>query len=118
MLKTLTLRFETVYVVVDALDECRNIETFLDGLNELRSSNNTKTNAKVLITSRQEIDIERQIKRHSTCSLCLTHYIGKDIRRFLTVQVQMRMSTGKLKVRDPALRNRIITALCDGAVGM
>ncbi len=118
LLKAFTLRFTTVFIMVDALDECSEIEAFIAGLNELRSSTTTKTTAQVLITSRQEIQIEREILQYLTHSLCLTANIEQDIRRFITDQVHARASKGKLKVRDPNLQSQIIAALCNGADGM
>ena len=118
LLKAFTLHFTEVFVIVDALDECEEIGGFLAGLNELRCSTNTKTTAQVLITSRQEVDIERQMQQCLTESICLSDNIGPDIRRFITDQEHVLLSTGKLKLRDPSLRTQIITALCNGADGM
>ena len=105
-------------MVVDALDECKDVEAFVYGLNELRSSMDTKTTAQVLITSRQEMDIEREIRKCHTDSMCLGHRVGPDIERFVTDQLHLRISTGKLKLRDPSLRTEITSALSNGADGM
>ena len=118
LLKAFTLRFTTVFFIVDALDECSEVEAFMAGLNELRSSTITKTTAQVLITSRQEVQIERQIQQYLTHSLCLAANIDQDIRKFITDQVHARVSTGKLKLRDPNLQSQIISTLCNGADGM
>ena len=118
LLKTITLHFTTIYIVVDALDECSEVEAFFAGLNRLRSSRPPKMTVKVLLTSRQEVPIQRQILPYATQSLCLTTNIGPDIRRFITGQVHAHVSTNKLKFRDPDLQRQIIAALCDGADGM
>ena len=118
LLKAFTLRFTSVSIIVDALDECIEAEAFVAGLNELRSFTTTKTTARVLFTSRQEVQIQRQISHYLTHSLCLTADIEQDIRRFVTDQVYARVSTGTLKFRDPDLQNQIIATLCNGADGM
>lgn len=118
LLKAFTLHFTTVFVIVDALDECSDAEAFMAGLTELRSSTTTETTAQMLFTSRQEVQIGRQIQQHLTHSLCLTANIDSDIRRFITDQVHTRVSTGKLIFRDPNLRSQIIVALSNGADGM
>ena len=118
LLKAFTLRFKRVFIVVDALDESSEVKALIEGLNELRSSTITKTTAQVLVTSRQEIQIERRMLRHLTQSLCLAENIKHDIQRFVTDQVQARVSMSTLKFRDPNLRSQITTALCNGADGM
>ena len=118
LLKSFTLRFATVYMIVDALDECIEVEAFMTGLNELRVSTASESTARVLFTSRQEVQIERQMAECVTHSLCLTNNVEGDIRRFITDQVQARVSSGKLKFRDPKLQDQIVAALCTGADGM
>lgn len=118
LLKTCTLRFTKVLILVDALDECNDVDAFVEGLNEFRSSTVTKTTAQILITSRQEGGVEKQILHRCTNSLCLSANIGEDIRKFVIDQVHVRVSTGRLKFRDPNLQSQIIVGLCDGADGM
>ena len=117
LLKAFTLRFDTVFIVLDALDECNRSEEFIEGLDELRSTS-FKASAKVLITSRQEIGIERQIRNYLTGVISMTDYVKGDIRNFIEQQVTERVTLGKLKVRDINLLYRVIDSLSETANGM
>jgi hypothetical protein len=116
LLKRLSIRFERVMIVVDALDECTEVTTFIQGLQYLSNSKPERTTIKVLVTSRKEVEIERLLYEVDRISVAAN--IGGDIYTYVSVQVDNRIRSKKLRLRDPLVRNLIVSELAAKAHGM
>ncbi|KAI0059375.1 hypothetical protein BV25DRAFT_1890024, partial [Artomyces pyxidatus] len=119
LLISISAEFETLFLVVDALDECdassrRHILTLLKKVSVY---------AKVLITSRNEGDIARFLKDATSISIEASD-VHKDIVNFVTRKVRPAddddtdPAEEPLEVDNPTLRDEIAHALVNGADGM
>lgn len=111
---TLAQLFEVVYIVMDALDECRNREGFLKFIKHINASPAFE-NVRFLITSREETDIIRVFAPISTQLSMTDPLVDEDIHDYIHSQL----------TTDPAfeawpedLRQEIGSALTAGAGGM
>lgn len=104
----------TIYLLVDALDECRDREGLLDFLVGLRSWN--QANLRVFVTSRRETDIEDSLGTVATHKIPLEEsVVDGDILSYVEHQLQ---HDAKLSKWSQDLRMEIRTALLEGANGM
>ena len=117
MLLQLANEFSTIYIVLDALDECTDQETLLEKILpqiigwQLR-------HVYLIMTSRKEQNIEDflldLVKRNYVISL-QNNIVDKDIRLY----IQHRLANDKhLKKHDLITREKIENTLADGAHGM
>jgi KaiC/GvpD/RAD55 family RecA-like ATPase len=107
-----------IYVVLDALDECKQRSELLDVLRTVAKWR--LHNLHLLMTSRKEKEIESSLEDyvHADCQICLqSDVVDKDISRY----VQQRLSSDKSLIKwsqDIAIRQEIEVALMRGAHGM
>lgn len=106
--------FETIFVVVDALDESEDRECVAYALKRIFE---TCKSAKVFVTSRHEIDIARALDDLPSTTIEATDVAG-DIELYVKAEVATKIKTRKLKLRDPNLESVICDTLIDGAHGM
>ena len=114
ILKDIVGSFQYVYVIIDALDECRDREQLLLLIEEMVEWK--LANLHMLATSRQERDIEEcvgplvsaQINLHSV-------QVNADIHVHLRERLQ---NDPKLKKWPAKIHGQIEAALMDGAHGM
>lgn len=110
--------FTQVYIVLDALDECTQRQEMMNVLESVAGWQ--LDNMHLLMTSRQERDIERSLENcvDEEEKVCLqSDVVDKDIQQY----VQERLSVGRDLVkwnRDSAMRQEIESALMSGAHGM
>jgi hypothetical protein len=102
------------FLIIDALDECDERTTLLPILERLSRC------AQLFIASRKEPDIETSFAR---CPVCyqipiLSNDIDDEIRRYIGAEINSRLGTGLLVVRDQSLVDDIIEKLIAGADGM
>ena len=105
--------FESVYILLDALDECKERED----LRFIRQLTDRKTNSlHLLATSRKENDIETTLQPLVTCQLCIqSKLVDADIR----IHVIERLSNDpKLKKWPTNVKSEIEDILSEGAKGM
>ncbi len=104
----------TVYIVIDALDECQDRKTLLGFLEELRSWN--QANLHVLATSRRETDIEDCLRGIATHTTSLEeNVVDTDVLTYVEHQLQHDAALSKWPER---MRCEIRNVLMDGANGM
>lgn len=110
--------FETVFLVLDALDECRDQrKELLEVLSKIVSPATTdRGNVKLFITSRKERDIEFALKTFPRIEI-EAKKVDKDIELYVTSQLQKHRRDGTLIV-DDSLERRISAALTSQAGGM
>ena len=103
-----------VYVVVDALDECRDRRTLLGGLQEIRSWN--QENLHIFLTSRRETEIEDTVCHLATDTISLEEsVVDKDILTYIRYQLR---HDDRLSKWSEEIQEEIETALMNGANGM
>ncbi|MCJ1456462.1 hypothetical protein MMC28_006823 [Mycoblastus sanguinarius] len=117
MIRSMSLRFRNVFVIVDALDESSEEEDFIKAFRDLVKDTHHCSNLKVLVTSRSDISIERLISPLATYRSCFRDVVGEDIRTYVRGEVDRRLSSRQLKLRDPAVADQIMEVLTSRADG-
>ncbi|KAH6704178.1 hypothetical protein BKA61DRAFT_660800 [Leptodontidium sp. MPI-SDFR-AT-0119] len=106
--------FEETFIILDALDECKEREELLLLLKNLTSWGAGKLH--VLATSRRERDIEETLESLTTSEICLqSALVDHDIRTHLSERLQ---NDPKLKRWPANVRGEIKNTLMEGAQGM
>jgi ankyrin repeat protein len=113
LIRKLSEYFETAMIVVDGLDEITNDRAGVTRL--LRSLNTVGGNIKTLFASRPEIDIGYQLEEFFQVSIAA---MSSDLRLYVASEIERRTKERKLRIRDPNLKDHIMTTLVDGADGM
>ena len=111
---TLTNMQHTSFVVIDALDECREKPALLAFLAALIDRANPRSN--MLWTSRWEVDIQDVTRKLGFRGLEIeAHQVHNDV----SLYVQKRLeSDERLRQHRPAIQALILEKLCHGAQGM
>ncbi|KAL8933454.1 MAG: hypothetical protein Q9216_006354 [Gyalolechia sp. 2 TL-2023] len=107
--------FDCATVVVDGVDECG---THTAEVIELLTSLNAQidsTNIKTLFLSRDEIDIRECLGDYSQVAIAANK---SDLRLYVGAEIDIRIRSHKLRIRDPSLKGYIMDTLVDGAEGM
>lgn len=108
---------QETYIVLDALDECRSLNTLLETLEHTVCLN--RTNLHIVMTSRKEIELEEGLDFiPDSKRVCLeSRVVDEDIRTY----VRERLKTDKGLQRwqkDETTRREIESALTSQANGM
>lgn len=114
LIRNLAIRWKQVYLVVDALDECIELQVFIDGLTTLAA----KSNIRMILTSRQTVDLERVIGPIAGYPIAIRHHAWADIDIYLDEEIMRRKALGTLKVNQHALEGSIKQAIRAKAGGM
>ncbi len=105
--------FTKVFIVVDALDECRQTEkTKEELLSELQK---LPSNTHLLITSRPDIFIEREFVEAVPLRI---HAQDDDVHRYLTARISTEPLLMRHVTADPSLRSFIICRVTEKTQGM
>lgn len=118
VLKSLLGRFKRVFIVLDALDECEEIEEFTEEFTDLLECELQDTDVRILVTSRCELAIERALLCRWHINLDDQRDLVVDIWKYIAQQVENRIVSGKLKLRNRELKTEIISRLGDRAKNM
>ncbi|OTA68801.1 ankyrin, partial [Hypoxylon sp. EC38] len=108
--------FDQVFVVIDGLDECdTHIDEVVENLTELSTlrSHGIITTA---LLSRDELQIRLQLETDFKHVDIEAH--TEDIQLYVASELEKRTSSKKLRLRDLALKDQIMTQLVNGAKGM
>lgn len=115
------LKFEKVYIVIDALDECPEKERhhIIGIISEVIKA---LYGAKIFITSRRESDILRAFEESSTPTIQIeADNVAADIENFVSNKVK-KLREGqhgkKLHITSDSLAERVIETLTQKAEGM
>jgi hypothetical protein len=111
ILRTLSIRFGSIYIIVNALDESTEEEVFIEGFRDILSAQPDTKPFKILIASRHSLKIERLLVPMAVSQLSLNERTGSDIVKFVTNEIESRVRSRKLKLRNQALASRIENAL-------
>jgi len=116
--------FGQIFVVLDALDECQqeeengifNREQIMNFIFDL--TNGTPC-TKLFLTSRRETDIRDALKRYQTPTIQIEgENVVEDINAYVSDHVEDLLKVKKLKLRKPALKEKIVKMLVANAEGM
>ena len=113
---TILSGFRHAYLIVDALDECTERRELLDWIEEITLRRNG--NVHLLVTSRQERDIEISLQSLGPSRICLEkESVGQDIATYLdwTLRDDQQWKSWN---RNARIRDKVRTALLQGAQGM
>ncbi|PSN68860.1 hypothetical protein BS50DRAFT_490228, partial [Corynespora cassiicola Philippines] len=107
-----------VYLILDALDECREREELMDMLESMAGWQ--LQNLHVLLTSRKERDIETSLATFIVPEkfVCLqSDIVNRDIQKYILQRLSDDKSLNKWQ-KDAAIRQEIENTLIKGAHGM
>lgn len=107
-------RFETVYLMVDAVDESKPRDGILKLLRRL-GTEACFAKIKLLVTSREYLDIEQAFKDVAEQQPMINDLVKEDIRLFAHSQLH---SNDRIAWWSSTLLSEVEDALCEGAKGM
>ena len=119
LLRSMCQQFKRTIIVLDALDEClhEELEPLIHGLRELLSPSDWSS-IQILITSRHELLIERLILPLATFQTSLMKNIRQDIVTYVNNEIDERIRSRRLKLRNPGLAQDIKDGLLRHSDGM
>ena len=107
--------FPTVFVLVDALDECSEGSGARQSLLMELQSLLRLPNTRLMITSRHIADVELNFENAAHLEIRAN---DDDIRKYLEAQIPKEPRLARCVKSDPALQESIIDTLVDNAKGM
>ena len=114
-------QFGVIFFVVDALDECP-MNARQDLCNFFLSITSTITSqgvVKLFIMSRKEPDIEQAFRQKSIPIIEVeAAKVDSDIEVYVKAQIELRLQNRSLRLRNVALKDKILLALTAKAGGM
>lgn len=113
LISSISKYFQTTMIVVDGLDEITNNRADVTRL--LRSLNTQGGQVKTLFASRPEVDIGYELEHFNQVSIAA---MSTDLRLYVASEIERRTRENKLRIRDPSLKDHIMTTLVNGADGM
>jgi hypothetical protein len=113
LIKKVSKHFLTTMIIVDGLDEITNDRADVTRL--LRSLNTGGGHVKTLFASRPEVDIGYELEDFVQISIAA---MSSDLRLYVASEIERRTRERKLRIRDPSLKDHIMTTLVNEADGM
>ena len=114
-------QFDRIFFVLDALDEC-TLDQRKDLCEFILSIAGTTSNqgiVKLFIASRKVPDIERAFQQKSIPTIEVeAAKVNSDIELYVRAQIELRLQNGSLRLRDMALKDKILSVLTTKAGGM
>lgn len=117
LLKAVAGGFARTFIVLDALDECDDLPALVNCFRVLLGPLDSSS-MHILATSRNDMVIERLILPLATSGLSLMRNIMEDIVTYVTTEVDNRIRSKRLKLRNPDLGRHIKIALLKNSDGM
>ena len=106
--------YDCFYVVIDALDECPDDHRH-EVLAILKTISTKASNARVIYTSREETDIKEAFAEFKPIRITAN---TSDLELYVASEIQMRASSGRLKIKHSEVKEKIIDKLTHEADGM
>ncbi len=113
---TLLQNYSVFTIVIDALDECEELDEYVGGLANILTQ--PWVVVSIFVTGRYDYALQRALGTHAIYRIPLEKYVGKDIGIFIADEVKSRIQAQRLKVRSHELREHIIHVLSTRARGM
>lgn len=112
LVKTFLGAFEQVFIIIDALDEASEKGSIVEAVRDLlflpQDSFNLKPRpVKVLLTSREDLQVRRILPLVPYLRLGLDESMHEDVELYVKIDVQRRVLAGQLKLRDRDLASKI-----------
>jgi hypothetical protein len=114
LIRRLCANWNSVKLIIDAVDECTSLETFISGLASIVAN----CNINLLLTSRHDVELVRIIEPLAKYKVAVEENMRDDIHSFLTGEVKRRTAERTLKLRDKLLEGIIIEEIEEKADGM
>ena len=115
---TMTTAFRATFIVLDALDECKETPELLSDIEELSSWKDT--NLRILVTSRREKEIQDSISRLTKDAnrICIqSALVNADIRAYVHGQLRTNRRFQRWQ-KEPKVQSEIENTLMEKASGM
>ena len=106
--------YDCFFIVVDALDECPEDHRH-EVLATLKTISAKASNARVIYTSREETDIKEAFADFKPVRITAN---TTDLALYVASEIQMRTSSGRLKIKHSEVKEKIIDKLTHEADGM
>ncbi len=104
----------TIFIVIDALDECKQIGLLLETLCAI--FNQSGSNCRFLFTSRAEIEIQRVLQKQSIKNVQIQ---SAAIEHDVAIYVRAVLETDdRLRTHRQGIKDLITTTITNGAKGM
>lgn len=114
LIRKLCLGWKRVVLVIDALDECSDVDQLVDGLMVLAGGSNLR----LLLTSRFDVEMQRAIEPLASLQVSLSECMQDDIRTYLISETRTLIARRTLKFRSSDLEQKIVSELAKKADGM
>ena len=114
-------QFGHIFFVLDALDECPldQRKDLCEFILSLTTTPSTSGIVKIFVTSRKEPDIERAFEQNSIPIIEVeAEKVNSDIEVYVKAQLDLRIQNRSLRLRNMALKDKILKALTTKAGGM
>jgi hypothetical protein len=109
--------FDQVYLIVDGLDECGDhVEICVKTLCGLAEGRYTRHKVNMALLSRDEVAIRERLD--SEFALVEIEAHTEDLQLYVAAELENRIASRDLRVRDVSLKDHILTELVKGAKGM
>ncbi|KAI1079048.1 ankyrin [Whalleya microplaca] len=106
--------FDQVFIVVDGIDECgKHVDDVLEALSSI---SDRLDNLSMAFLSRDEPNIRDSLEEEFVCEEIAAH--TEDVTEYVTSEIEERMRTKRLRIKDLKLKGDILQGLVDGANGM
>ncbi|KAJ2983550.1 hypothetical protein NUW58_g6229 [Xylaria curta] len=112
--ETMCRMFDEVFVVVDGLDECESDEV-IHNLSKLVLKKNGAT-VTTLLLSRDVVHIRDRLESDFSHTEIEAH--TEDIQLYVYAELEMRIESKRLRLRNPELKAEIVDRLVHGSKGM
>lgn len=111
-MEALALHFE-ILLLIDALDECQQRQDALEFFSDLQK---TMPNARILVTSRDEVDIRTEL--HSFTQMRIEGHLS-EVNQDVEAYINHRLSSDrKLQWLNASVRSDIASLLIEKSAGM
>jgi Cdc6-like AAA superfamily ATPase len=113
LIRNLSKHFHTTIIVIDGLDEITHSRA--EVTRDLSSLNSEGGKIKTLFASRPEVDLGYELEDFVQVSIAA---MSSDLRLYVASEIERRTRERRLRIRDPTLKDHIMTTLIEGADGM
>lgn len=115
VLKQIFGLFSQVYIIVDGLDECGDqAGPSVKAIRSLVHNHHHKVN--IALLSRDEVIIRERLEGNFSCVEIEAH--TEDLQLYVAAELEERIGSRSLRIRDVALKDHILAKLVHGAKGM
>ena len=117
-------QFGRIFFVLDALDECtpdqrKDLCDFFLNIANTASTGTSQGIVNIFIASRKASDIERAFQQKSIPTIEVeATKVDRDIAVYVQAQIELRLQDRSLRLRDMALKDKILNALTKKSDGM